>query len=215
MAGAIGGLVGGIFGGGGLVGGMLNNLVGNIVNDLVDKFGLDDVFQAVTNLVGDLLQTGLNSLIDSLPIPDFMKDGAKAVVADAIGGEQEEVRGEVQGAVDEELGGSFSQIIDNIMEQVKANMDEEAEKSVGTGTAGNWLMVLAKAMGEVSGEHLQTMVDSSREMASLTGEGQEKEFATVQAEMTGASQIFKLTQESISTVLKSIGEGLSSVARKQ
>jgi ribosomal protein S11 len=42
-----------------------------------------------------------------------------------------------------------------------------------------------------------------------------EEFAQMQAEFQAESQMFKMFQEAISTMIKSIGEGLSSVARKQ
>lgn len=217
MGGVVGGLVGGIFGGGGgLLGGIVSNLVGNIVNDLVDRFGLSDISQAITNLAGDLLQTGLNGIIDSLPIPDFMKDLAKEMVATVIGNEQGEVSSDAQEAVNEELGGTIKDIIDAVLDNIREAMGEEAEEAAnGQGGKGNWLMVLAKALGEASGKHLKNMVELGEKMGAMDSEENPEAFAQTQAEFQAASQIFKMFQESISTMIKSIGEGMSTVARKQ
>lgn len=217
MGGVVGGLVGGILGGGGgLLGGIVSNLTGGIVNDLVDRFGLTDIAQAVTNLAGDLLQAGLNSIIDSLPIPDFMKDLAKNLVADVIGGEQGEVPGDAQQAVNEELGGTVSDIVNAVLDNIRESMQEESEETGnGQGGSGNWLMVLAKALGEASGKHLKNMVELGEKMGAMDSEENPEAFAETQAEFQAASQIFKMFQESISTMIKSIGEGMSTVARKQ
>lgn len=214
----LGGLVGGLFGGGGLLGSMMSNLVGGIVNDLVERFGLDDISQAITNLAGDLLQSGLNSIIDSLPIPDFMKDMAKQMVAGVIGNEQGFVPAEAQEAVNDELGGTIRDIIDNVLDNIREAMQEENEEaSGGSGERGqgNWLMVLAEALGKASGKHLKNMVELGEKMGDMDSEENPEAFAEVQAEFQAASQIFKMFQESISTMIKSIGEGMSTVARKQ
>lgn len=215
MGGVVGGLVGGIFGGGGgILGGIVNNLVGGIVGDLVEKFGLDDIAQAVTNLAGDLLQNGLNSIIDNLPIPDFMKEMAKDLVGDVIGSEQEAVNPEAQCAVEEELGGTIEDIINNVLNNIREDMQAESKES-GEGGEGNWLMILASALGKASGAHLKNMVDLGKKMGDMNAEDSPEAFAETQAEFQAASQIFKMFQESISTMIKSIGEGMSSVARKQ
>lgn len=55
---------------------------------------------------------------------------------------------------------------------------------------------------------------SDIEAAQITGGKDPRAFAQKNAEFQAESQIFKMFQESISTVIKSIGEGMSSVARK-
>ena len=222
MAGAIGlgGLVSGLLGGGGgILGGLMSSMLGGVINKLVDQFGLGEITQAVTNLAGDFLKEGLNSIIDSLPIPDFMKDAAKSVVESAIGSEQAEVSGEAQDAVNEELGGPVNDVVQTVLDFIKSEMQEESEESSegsgGEGGSGNWLMILAKAIGKTAGEHLKNMIELGEKMGAMDSEENPEAFAETQSEFQAASQIFKMFQEAIATMLKSTGEGMSSVARKQ
>lgn len=221
MGGMVGGLVGGLLGGSG-IGGLANSMMGNIVSDLVEKFGLSDITQAITNLAGDLLQTGLNGIIDSLPIPQFLKDIAKDVVANVIEQHQNLVNPDAQEAVSDSLGGTIQDLVNGILDSINEAMEEESGQAEGgeRGSNGNWLVVLAKALGKVAGEHLKRMVEVGNEMASLqdsnkSDEDKAGEMAELQAEFQAEAQMFKMTQESISTMVKSVGEGMSAVARKQ
>lgn len=225
MGGLVGGLASSVLGGGGLLGGLVSNVMGSaggLISGLAEKFGLGDVVQGAMNLGGDLLKSGLGSLIDNSPLPDFLKDIAKDTVGSVIGGFQKEVSCECQEAVNEGLGSDIEAEVDSIMDMVMQNMEEEnGEASSGSGerasgSGGNWLMVLAKALGKAAGTHLDTMLEKGQEMGDMeSSKGKEGEFAEVQAEFQAASQMFKMFQESISTMLKSLGEGMSSVARKQ
>lgn len=117
----------------------------------------------------------------------------------------------------------------------KCSRDEEKEKAKSEGCssgAGSWLVALAKAMGEMTGNHLQKMMQAQDKMeasevtdAELKGKSDEekskikqekgKEFTQAQAEFQAESKLFAMCSEATSTVLKSVGEGLSSMARKQ
>jgi len=56
-------------------------------------------------------------------------------------------------------------------------------------------------------------------MNNATGGGGDpeaaREFASLQAKMQGEAQMFSIASSTMSTTVKAIGEGLSSVARKQ
>ena len=120
---------------------------------------------------------------------------------------------------------------------------ETASKAGAKG--GNWLVQLAKAMGLVAGRHLENMVNlagkisaldghqttqfvdesmsvdqkaeihSANEAATATNADTAKQMAALTAEMQAESQMFKMTQEMTTTVVKGIGEALHSTARKQ
>lgn len=211
MGGVVGGLVGGIFGGGGgILGGVMNSVLGNIVNDLVDQFGLTDISNALNNLAADLLQTGLNAMIDNLPIPGFLKDMAKDVIGNIVDQARNNVSSEAQSAVNEELGGTVGDIVGNFLDFVQESMEDEVQ-----GGEGNWLVALAKALGEASGKHLKNMVELGEKMGGMDATEDEEAFAETQAMFQAESQIFKMFQEFIATMIKSIGEGMSTIARKQ
>ncbi len=206
---------------------MASSLIDNIASEVMDNFG-DSVFgSALSNLFNGQIGEAFKSMIDSLPMPDFMKDIAKGVIDDVVGeAHQDGVPEEAQRMVDEGLGematesaqSAADEIMENIMQMASEETREAGGAGGGAGGAGganNWFYLLAKAMGEVSGQHLQTMINKAQEMSSLTGEDQAAELAVVQAEMQAAAQQFKMASESSSTVIKSIGEGMSAVARKQ
>jgi len=106
------------------------------------------------------------------------------------------------------------------MDMIKGEMMEElkgANKGGNTsgGGPGNWLALLARALGKTAGSHLKKMVELGEKMGELDSKENPEEFAKIQAEFQAESQVFKMFQEAIGTMVKSIGEGLSSVARKQ
>ena len=96
---------------------------------------------------------------------------------------------------------------------------------IGRKSAGSWLQAIAKAMGEVLGQKAGEMVKLSDKISSLAQEGKGLEgdakadnaadMTAAQTEMQGVSQEYKLLTETISTVLKGIGEALSTMGRKQ
>ena len=95
----------------------------------------------------------------------------------------------------------------------------------GRKSAGSWLQAIAKAMGEVLGQKAGEMVKLSDKISSLAQEGKGLEgdakadnaadMTAAQTELQGVSQEYKLLTETISTVLKGIGEALSTMGRKQ
>ena len=163
------------------------------------------------------LQNAANTLIDQLPIPQFMKDMAKDLVNDVVGNAQQPVDCACQDAVNEHFSGAAEDFQNSIIESVLAQLQGEqgAEENGNSGGNGNWLVTLAKALGAKSGEHLKEMVRLGNEMGEINSKEKPEEFAETQAAFQAESQVFKMFQESISTMIKSIGEGLSSVARKQ
>jgi hypothetical protein len=115
----------------------------------------------------------------------------------------------------------------------RCSKDDEEAKSKSKGS-GSWLVALAKAMGEMTGNHLEKMMqaqdameasqvdETSDEFKNATKEEQAKmkqdaanEFTQQQAVFQAESKLFAMCSEATSTSLKSIGEGLSSLARKQ
>ncbi len=139
-----------------------------------------------------------------------------------------------------------NQLMDVLIEAIENNAqdfvsgaEEQANKSGGQG-GGNWLVALAKAMGEVAGAHLERMVQLSNEITQVSGgdiintdgltgdalasaqdqnttvrSNEAREMAALTAEMQAESQMFKMAQEMTTTVVKNIGEALHSTSRKQ
>ena len=94
----------------------------------------------------------------------------------------------------------------------------------GAGGSGNWLIALAKGMAEVQDKFLTTAMEAMETMKKTAGyeelEGQAKtdmktEFLDAQATYQASIQMFTMMANITATSIKSIGEGCSTVLRKQ
>jgi hypothetical protein len=100
--------------------------------------------------------------------------------------------------------------------------EEEGKKDhkCGSGSGegkGNWLVMLAKAISKVQGEHLNKMLTTSDTTAKSTNEDEtsRQDFLDAQGEFQAESKLFGMTSKATATAIKTIGDGLSSIARKQ
>ena len=80
-------------------------------------------------------------------------------------------------------------------------------------------MAIAKALGEVLGKKAAKMVELS-EKISEAGAGDDKQQAALDsqkynAEFQATNQEFQILSTAFNTAMKSIGEGMSAMARKQ
>lgn len=102
-------------------------------------------------------------------------------------------------------------------------MNDEARG--GHGGKKSWLVALASALGNVLGDKAARLVELSHKLDQLgtreptgdTAKDQQnaREFQKTMAEFQAESQLFGMISQAASTAIKSIGEGMSSVARKQ
>jgi len=95
------------------------------------------------------------------------------------------------------------------------------------GGSGNWMLQLAKAQAKIQDFFLKEALDANEEMAALTESGaasQEKgkgtdagraDFLRAQATFQASIQMFTTFSNITATSLKSIGEAMSSIVRKQ
>ena len=82
---------------------------------------------------------------------------------------------------------------------------------------GNWLEVLAEGMALIQSKWLSKATDAQETMNNSMGESktQQQAFTVAQSKYTAAMQMFSMTAAATSTSLKTIGEGLAGIARKQ
>ncbi|NYZ62109.1 hypothetical protein [Luteimonas deserti] len=106
------------------------------------------------------------------------------------------------------------------------NRGEEAAAAGGGGKG--WLAALAGALGGMLGDRavkMETMMEKLNDLnAELDGLGENdqagreqntREFQTTLTAFQAESQMFSILSNASSTALKSIGEGVTAVARKQ
>jgi hypothetical protein len=132
--------------------------------------------------------------------------------------------------------------------EATSNLDKkksEAKSGGGKGSAGNWLVELAKALADIQTEFLNKAMDNLQTMKNnkgamdteQSGQGQggngtaetgnagddngdaqkasRGEFMAAQSEFQANFQMFNMMANMTATSLKSLGEGLTSIARKQ
>lgn len=115
-----------------------------------------------------------------------------------------------------------------------AEVNESRATEGNKGKAGKglgWMAAIAAALGKIQGDTAARMLDlvdklqknvdqmpSSSDTSPQAGNKRQKlaaEANVLNARLQGEGQMFKIQSETTSTVIKSIGEGNSSVARKQ
>ncbi|MEW8349584.1 MAG: hypothetical protein AB2689_05180 [Candidatus Thiodiazotropha taylori] len=229
--------------GGGVSGGFLGTAVSTAMSsaspfdmacDIVSQFGMDKLIDGLFNSgIAKMADTARQMISDS-GLPDGIKDKLNSYVDQW---QQNNTRGGVPCQCQEKCNelhdamtncsdsssssstrsGGTNSVVETAMNQLCESFEEEANEATnGTSNGkGNWLVILASALGKQAGEHLKNMVELGEKMGSMDSEEEPEAFAKMQSEFQAESQIFKMFQESISTMIKSIGEGLSSVARKQ
>ena len=225
LLGTVGGLVGTMFGG--PIGGMIGSAIGN----------------ALQGAVGDATNQAAQQLHKEDGMPKFLVDEIKKVVQEAVEGlKNKDVDPATEEAVKCEHGDKFEAftkeltktIVDAVRHEMKnGNGDcvEEGGGKSGKGgksSGGSWMQAIAKAMGEVMGNKAKRMVELSKEIADKTTESgqidKDDQGAKAQAaadtqklntEFQATGQEFNLLQTTFSTAIKTIGEGMASVARKQ
>jgi hypothetical protein len=207
-----------------------DNAMSGLIDKIVDKV-VDKIMQKLQG--GGECENGGS-------FKDMVRESIEEVVREQIGGGSEDGGcaanggaadgGAAAGASASESSdvGDTSDPGDSLLN--RCSQDENKEKS----KSGSWLVALARAMGEMTGRHLTKMMDAQDAMeASEVDETSDKwknasekeqsemkkeagrEFTKAQAEFQAESKLFSMCSEATSTVLKSIGEGLSSMARKQ
>jgi hypothetical protein len=138
---------------------------------------------------------------------------AKASAKSGAGGKSE--------AVDGNSADELQQSMAKMRQQGLEESDQQRTKAKNgggrKGSAGSWLEAIAQAMGEVLGQKASKMVELSDKIAKTAGkEGKQAAAANARAtsEMQATSQMFNLMQSGFTNAIKTMGEGLTQMARK-
>lgn len=223
MSGALNSVMGG---GGGLlsgIGGMIGGAIGGPIGAMIG--------QAVGNLlqqaIGDAVKGGIDHLQKEHGMPKFVGDMIKGKVDQVLGGLQNHnVPADVQRAAQDKFGGAIQDFKNDFQKDfinaVLGNRRGQGAEEAGDGTGG-WLQAIAKAMGKTLGEKASRLVGLSNEMSALnqkTGDAKKdeqnaKDFNMKMTEFQATSQEYSMLNSVFSTAIKSLGEALGSMARKQ
>ena len=189
-----------------------------------------------SQIIGDVVKGAAQQLCQESGMPKFVQDIVKQVVDQVLGQNKQPTEPGCESKCKDGGRGDWMQnFIDNLAKQlteaVKDGMDKDGKCEGGgkgghKATGGSWLVALARALGEVAGDKaakmvelankLETLNDDSKglEKGSKAEEANAKESTATQNELNGVSKEFQQFMEMINNVVKGIGDGLTSVARK-
>lgn len=227
---AIGGIVGTIFGGpiGAMIGQMIGGMVDQMFSGAMNNAGVDqdtqsqaqnayrDAFRQASGGLEPNSPAGGGSLRDQI---DNFADAANASPAD---------RGHLQQLADEAEKSINDMVAKATADAAGGQEAKDAKSGSKKGVGGSWLMAIAQALGEAAGKSAARMVgladklkeagDNKAAMAdskdTKAKEQAASDYNQAQVEFQGASQEFSQLMNTIATALKSLGEGLTTVARK-
>ncbi len=242
--GAIGGIVGGIFGGplgamiGKAIGNMAGEAVGQAMNEVADTlqkengmpgFLKNEIQQMVKDEVAKLkddsvdceCQQQVNDDMQSAR-EDFVKDLVKMILdfAQEAMGEQ---GGQESGAASGSSGGGSqkpgaaggsqgSGSAGNLMNQI-ATDGAEAMGESAEGKPKSWFEALSAALGKALDAQAKKIEDLSAKVNGMGAEDTDK--PSVMTELQSASQKMSFMMSAANDVLKTIGQALGEMARKQ
>ena len=242
VAGVIGGGGGGMLGGllgssllgdlGQMIGGLIGGGNSSGISRVLEGFSPANIINATANLVNAINGKGAKQAVDTLAkedgLPKYLQQEIKKVIDEVFKKFEKPTEGDLQDKLNnatkddqqKSINDFAKQIIDSVRKQLTEKLSEGAEGSGGKGkkSAGSWLQAIAKAMGEAMGNRASKMVELSNKMADASKkEGQEgaKEMQSISTQFQAVSQEFNQLSTAFSTAIKSLGEGVTTMARKQ
>jgi uncharacterized protein YukE len=126
------------------------------------------------------------------------------------------------------LAQSTQQVSSSIASLINALGATGQQSSSGSGgssgaTGDNWMEAIAKAMGDALGKLSQQVVDESQQLDSLAGSSSgssssgsgAEEFQSTMAKFQADSQTLGMLSDAFANAIKSIGQGMQTMASKQ
>lgn len=116
--------------------------------------------------------------------------------------------GREAGANPSEIGDAQRMVNDLISKQAAEAMEsDEAKEAKAGGKGGGWLRALARALGQAA--------DKAADRLEQQAKGLDNASPSESAEYSADAQAFGMLMNAINTAIKSVGEALNTVARKQ
>ncbi|MFT4193964.1 MAG: hypothetical protein QM614_04900 [Ottowia sp.] len=205
-------------------------------------FAPANVLNATANLMSSVMGNSAKQATQTLAredgLPKFIQEEISKAIDKVLKENQKATDPDCQKALDDATKGDADkttedlakQLIDNVRKQLSEESKEATGESKGCGksgkkSGGSWLQAMAKAMGEVLGQKAGEMVKLTDKISSLAKEAEglegddkeqnAKEMTAAQTELQGVSQEYKLLTETVSLVIKGIGEALSKMGSRQ
>ena len=183
------------------------------------------IAQAAGGLLGQALGGVINEVAQQLTKDSGMPSFVKDLIGDVVGkflSCQPPVNNDCGQAVNERFGREIKDFAHDfgksVIDFARSIMDLGGpdECKGGKKSGSSWLVAIAKAMGEAAGKHAEKLVSLSQQIEQASGADGDaaKKVTGLQAEFQAESQMLSMLQSSFSNAIKSIGEGMSQMARK-
>ena len=167
------------------------------------------LFMGASSNIGDQL---LQKVGDMLGLPQHMIDAAQAMFHQSFGDVQGAAQNwkEAYQGIREGMSATDNAAVDRQTNEGTDQLANQAISTLGDETStegkGSWLMALAKALGKI--------LDAKAAKVEQLGNNLDKTDASKTAEFQAASQEFNLMMSTATNVLKTIGQGLSTMAKQ-
>lgn len=238
--GGIGQMLSSFLGGAGGAGGAAG--IGSLLESFSPANVLNASANLVNSIMGNATKQATQQLNQQDGMPKFIMDEVNKAVDKVLkqyqGPTDPECQQKLNDGTKSDADKTIDDLVKKIVENVRKQIEDEGKDNTadarcggkgGKKSAGSWLQKIAQALGEVLGEKAAKMVelsdkvskaaDAQKDAAGTKDEKDDKEAAAemtkAQTELQGVSQEYKLLSETISTVVKGIGEALSTLGRKQ
>ncbi len=206
---SIGSLVGGVFGGpiGAMIGKLAGQLLSSVVDQTISQLPVDQGFK---DLISAGFKAGMGDYNGAIgDANSFIEDLGKQ-----MGGSQSDI-GQMQRSVEDfrtEITDLFNQAIArDAVEGEEAGSGQctgnSATRGGQAGGAKGWLRAMAEALGKQCDE----LADEMQEAVDNI----DKEDPSTMVEFQTISQQFSMLMNSTTTAIKTLGEAMTAVARKQ
>lgn len=215
---AIGGIVGTIFGGpiGSMIGQMIGGMLDQALSGAMQNNGVGQEQQGqAQEAYRDAYRQASGGLEPNSPAGGGSLSDQVDSFADAAGATEAE-RGDLQRQV-----ADLQDMVNKLVTQAN-EADANSAQEGKPGKSDSWLVAIAKAMGGVAGKFAAEVVKLSQDMGNVKTGGSSsqqqeaaKQMQQLNAEFQAQTQMLNLVSNSISTGLKSIGEAMTTIARKQ
>ncbi|MEO7199743.1 MAG: EscF/YscF/HrpA family type III secretion system needle major subunit [Dokdonella sp.] len=206
---SIGSLVGGVFGGpiGAMIGQMAGQLLSSVVDQTISQLPVDQGFK---DLIGAGFKAGMGDFGGAInDANSFIEQ-----LGQQMGGSQSDIA-QMQRSMDDfraEITDLFTQAIArDALESEEAGSGQcngnAATRGGQAGGAKGWLRAMAEALGKQCDE----LADEMQEAVDNI----DKEDPSTMVEFQTISQQFSMLMNSTTTAIKTLGEAMTAVARKQ
>jgi len=197
-----------IFGGGNIL-----NLALNVASIAFPPAAIaNSVANLLTQAIGQAVGQAVQQLAQSAGMPKFIAKEVMDMLKEVLPGLQQPSDPGCDQQVQDQSGGAFSDFANDFCKDIVnyAAQNMGGEKAKGKG-GGSWFEALAQALGQ----SLDKQADKIKDLSSQVTDANAKDKPSTMTQLQSESQRMSFMMSAADQVLKTLGEALSSMARKQ